>query len=1239
MRTLLPSAVLALLLVLVPAPSRAELPRTVAETSDYKATSRHADVVAFCERLAKEAPLVRLGELGTSQEGRKLPLVIVADPPVAGAAEAAKTGKVVVFALGNIHAGEVDGKEALLMLARDLATTKGHPLLKDLVFVFAPIFNADGNEKIGKGNRPGQNGPEEGSGVRANAQGLDLNRDFVKLDSPEVRTLVRFLNEWDPAVVVDCHTTNGSYHRYTLTYEGGGCPAGDPKVVDYVRDVLLPDAGKRLEKATGFKSFFYGNFSRDRSLWETVPPQPRYGTHYVSLRHRIAVLSESYTYASFKDRVLATHAFVRSIAEHVAENKDAVRKLLSSARSPAGDAVALRFKAAPHGRPQTLLGYEEEVKDGRRVRTDRPKNYEVQYTGGAEVTLAVKRPWAYLVPAALAKATETLQRHGVVVDELREDLDLDVEAYRVDKVARAGLYQKHQPVALEATPRKESRRVEAGTFVVKTAQPLGNLAAFFLEPQSSDGLATWNFFDAALQEGKDFPVLRLPAAPAPLTTSRARPLPEDRKTGKRITYEAFTRRALPDFNGAPAQAQRWLDDDHFVQVKDGRPWKVDAATGRCEPLPDERDKMAKGLAALPTVGRAAEGLTRPPLARYSPQRGAIVAQHGGDLYHVTAEGKAVRLTKSPGPKELITFSPDGQFVAFVRGNNLYVVDVKTQTEKALTEDGSDLVFNGKGDWVYTEEVFDRREGAYWWSPDSTHLVFLRIDDTPVRKFTVLDQLPVRGRAETTPYPKTGDPNPTVKVGVAAVAGGGVRWADLGRYSENASLVARAGWTPDSQRAYFYVQDRAQTWLDVCTIPRDGEEVACLFRETTKAWVDEPGVPTFLKDGSFLLPSARTGYKHLYHFAKDGKVLNALTSGPWEVTGGLFAADPVERVDEEAGWVYFTGKRDNPVGTNLYRVRLDGSSLERLTSEPGDHRVSLSPKAKYFVDTNSGYSSPTQVRVVRNDGTLVRRLDTNPVYVLDEYQFGKSELVKVPTPDGFVLEGSVTRPPDFDPAKKYPVWFMTYGGPAAPTIRDTWGGGHTRDQMLASLGFVVFHCDPRSASGKGAAATWTAYRQLGVQELKDVETAVTWLCKQPGIDAARVGMSGSSYGGFMTAFALTHSKLFAAGVSSAPVTDWHNYDSVYTERYMNTPQENPDGYKKTSVVRAAANLHGRLLLVHGLMDDNVHVQNALQFVDALQRANKDFEVMFYPRSRHGGFGPHYARLEIDFMKRVLKPEAH
>jgi dipeptidyl aminopeptidase/acylaminoacyl peptidase len=1216
---------------------------TVAEKSDFKATSRHADVIEFCTNLAKASNLIRVVEFGKTFEGKPLPAMILADPPVSTPEEAAKSGKLVVYAQGNIHAGEVDGKEGLMMLARDLALAKERPLLRDLILIFLPDFNADGNDRMSKTSRRGQVGPEEGQGIRANAQGFDLNRDFVKLESPEDRALVRFVDKWDAAVVIDCHTTNGSYHRYTLTYEGPRCPAGDRNVITFVRDTLFPDVGKRLEKHSGFKSFFYGNFSRDRTKWETVEPTPRYSTHYIGLRNRIGILSESYSYASYKDRILASRDFVLSIIEFTADNKDKIRKLLLEARDQtvqagktpkAGDLVGIRAKATPLPEEVKFLGFVEETKNGRRTPAKELKEYPLHYMGDTEATLTVQRPYAYLFPPSLTKVVENLQRHGVIVEELHEDIELDTEVYRVDKLSRAeNAYQKHHAEQIEASVRKEARKMAAGTVVVRTGQPLGDLIVYFLEPGSEDGLATWNFFDDLTKEGQDFPVVRLPR-PAPLNLGGVRPLPEDRQLHKPVTFESVYGTARrPNFAGGfrgrfgGAGAVQWLaDGSHYLQTKEGKLYRVAALTGRAEPFFDT-NKLAKALAAIPTLSSGtARDLAGSPFLHMDPQRRAAVFEHEGDLYYATLDGsQARRLTKSPGSKEFVTFSPNGQFLAFAREKNLYVVDVATATEKALTTDGGGAISNGRPDWVYWEEIYNHGK-AFWWSPDSSAVVFVRFDDTPVHRFMVLDHIPTRLTVENTAYPKAGDPNPFAKLGIVSVGGGGARYADLSDYSETSSLITHAGWMPDSGSVYFYVQDRAQTWLDFCKVPASGGKPTRLFRETTKAWVDEPGDVTFLRDGSFLMFSERSGWKHIYHFDSKGQLIAPVTEGLWEVRA-------LHHVDEDTGWVYFSGAYDNPIANNLYRTKLTGGKLERLTDGIGDHGVILNSKADLFVDTHSSFNTPSRMELFHTDGSLARTLDMNPHYEMEELRLGKSELVKITTPDNFILNGSVVLPPDYSPSTRYPVWFMTYGGPHAPMTADRWSLS-MQDQLLANMGFVVFHADPRSASGKGAAATWSAYRQLGVQELADIETAIAWLKEHVSVDSSRIGMSGHSYGGFMTAYALTHSKLFAAGIAGAPVTDWHNYDSIYTERYMNTPQENPEGYDKTSVVKAASKLHGRLLILHGIMDDNVHVQNTLQLVDALQRANKDFEVMFYPRSRHGIGGMHYQRLIVDFIQRTL-----
>lgn len=491
---------------------------TVAEKSDYKKTSRHAEVLAFCEELAKQSPLVRLTELGTTTEGRKLPLLIMADPPISTPEEAAKSGKLVVFVMGNIHAGEVDGKEAMLMLARDLVTARERPLFKDLILLFNPIFNADGNEKMSPTNRRGQVGPDE-MGVRPNGQGLDLNRDFIKLESPEDRAIARMMNRWDPVVVIDMHTTNGSHHRYVITHDGPRNPAVDSRVLVAVAEKLLPEASKYLEKQTGFHAFTYGNFNRDHTIWEPYPAEPRYGTQYVGLRNRFAVLVESYSYATYKDRIIGSRDFLHGLLVSLAVNHEAFSKALRDARDAtvnaghdpqAKDRIALRHKLAPVPDRTTVLGYVEEERNGRRVATDKPQDYTVEFLGRTEATESVRRAFAYLLPARYQSAVENLHRHGIEVSTLQQDATLDVETYRVDKITRAGPYQGHRAVTLQVTPQKEKQTFPAGTILVRSGQPLGTLAGYLLEPRAEDGLSTWNFFDEGLKEGETFPVARVP---------------------------------------------------------------------------------------------------------------------------------------------------------------------------------------------------------------------------------------------------------------------------------------------------------------------------------------------------------------------------------------------------------------------------------------------------------------------------------------------------------------------------------------------------------------------------------------------------------------------------------------------------------------------------------------------------------------------------------------------------------
>ncbi len=1228
-------------------PAKSDVLQTVAERSEYRATARYDEVAAWCREFARATPNAALTELGRSAEGRSIPLLIVADPPVKTAAQAASSGKLVVLIIGNIHAGEVCGKEALPMLLREVFAGAHPPLLKDLILAVAPIYNTDGNERVSKTNRPGQIGPEEGMGQRANARGLDLNRDFIKLEAPETRGLVRFLNEWNPHLFIDTHTTNGSHHRYTVTYQGPMNPAGDPHVIAFMRQSFFPEVTAAFKKRAGLDSFYYGNFSRDRTQWTTVPAEGRYGTTYAGMRNRLSILSEAYAYAPYKRRVLATRDFVHGCLEIASSHKAEIERMLNRGRSQTGtgvqgdagraaEQVAIQSRVKAAAAPATILGFVERDQNGRRVSTDTPKDYALALLNEFEAAESVARPYAYLIPASCGEVIANLQRHGLDVLELREDIELDVEVYRVESIERSPRrFEGHHLEQLKVSPRQEARMVPAGTWMVRPTGQLGNLAVCLLEPRSEDGLATWNFFDPQLKDGGDFPVIRLPRS-APFATTQAENLAAAHEPPRPAAVERgrwWTPRTRRIFRWV------WRRSCAGSTVRAGSRCataackRSNAATGRSTPFVDAK-VLAAGLSRVPSLDKqTAQSIASRNSFDMSPDHRGFLFENGQDLYYATFDGTtAVRLTNRPGREQWPKLSPDGKAVAFVRDFDLYVVDIASQTELRLTTGGRDDLRHAQADWVYFEEIFNRRWPAFWWSPDSTRLAILEFDSGGEPLHTVLDDSVSPRRVEQTRYPRSGEPNPKVRLGLVASSGGATQWADFADYSPESFLVSEVGWF-DGSAAYCYVQNRTQTWLDLVKVTPGGDKAVTrrLFRDSTKAWIESPGPLHVLDDKSFVWLSERDGWKHLYHYNADGSLKARLTSGPWEIRA-------LENVDRKTGRCYFTATRDNPVSANLYRVQA-GGPIERLTQGAGSHDVTMSPDGSLFLSSWSDIRTPSRLRLYGADGHLVRTIDSNPSHELKQVRFGPRERLQIPTKDGFQLEAELILPPDLDPSKKYPIWFMTYAGPHFPTVSDSWAGGRMQDHALARDGFIVFRMDPRSASGKGAISAWSAYKHLGVQELEDIKTAINWLKQKPYVDGSRIGMSGHSYGGYITSYAMTHCDLFAAGIAGAPVTDWRDYDSIYTERYMGLPQDNPEGYNVSSVVRAAGNLHGKLLILHGAIDDNVSLRNTMRLVEALQDANKDFELMIYPSSRHGIFGAHYSRLQREFIRRTLgKPSA-
>jgi dipeptidyl-peptidase-4 len=690
--------------------------------------------------------------------------------------------------------------------------------------------------------------------------------------------------------------------------------------------------------------------------------------------------------------------------------------------------------------------------------------------------------------------------------------------------------------------------------------------------------------------------------------------------------------------GGSNPAVRWLKDgQHYLLTNDAsrrdvpRIQKVNAATGEAVAFFDAA-KMQAAFAALPGIKTDdARQLANRGSYQLNPAETAVLINWANDLfYYEFGTDRAIRLTSNPEEEVGEEFSPDGRMVSFIRDSNLYVEDLSMQRrERALTTDGGPKILNGRLDWVYQEELYGRGNfGAYWWSPDSSTIAFLRIDERPVPEFTVVDHIPLDQSVEVTPYPKAGDPNPIVKLGVVPAAGGNIRFVDTYKYQPEDFLITRVTWTPDSKKVVFQAQNREQTFLDLnAGDPRTGE-TKTILRETTKAWVATLENPKWLKDGSFLWLSERSGWQHIYHYDQTGKLLKQVTEGPWE-------ADSIEAVDEDKKLVYFTATERSHIAPNAYSINLDGTSLKRLTQTEGSHRTSFSPSGNFFVDTWSDINTPAQMRLYDANGQLVRVINENKVAALKDFKLGTAELLQVKTRDGFTMEAAMIKPPDFDPKKKYPVMSFTYGGPHAPQVRNAWGATtYMFHQLLAQKGYIIWVCDNRTASGKGAESTWPVFKNFGELELRDIEDGLTWLKGQPYIDDARIGIWGWSYGGFMTTYALTHSKSFKIGIAGGSVTDWRNYDSIYTERYMGTPQNNPEGYKQSSPITAAKDLHGKILLLHGAIDDNVHMANTIQFAYELQKAGKQFQLMLYPKQRHGVVDPllltHMRQLMTDFI---------
>ena len=682
-------------------------------------------------------------------------------------------------------------------------------------------------------------------------------------------------------------------------------------------------------------------------------------------------------------------------------------------------------------------------------------------------------------------------------------------------------------------------------------------------------------------------------------------------------------------------------------------WAFDVATGTSALLVDSSDVLP-GEEVLSDEEKARRERQRTASLsgivdyQWAPDGKTLLFPLGGELYlyDLGKSGKAAvrKLTTGEGFATDPKVSPKGGFVSFVRARNLWTIDLATGAEVQLTTDGSDTIGNGVAEFVADEEM-DRHTG-YWWAPDDSAIAFARIDESKVPVQKRYEVYPDRTEVVEQRYPAAGETNAAIKLAtIAPKPGASPQWVDLGKNPD--IYLTRVDWR-DPQHLTFQRQSRDQRTLELIEVALASGQQRTLVTETAKTWVPLHNNLSFLKDGRFVWSSERSGFEHLYVASKDGKQLTQLTRGDWPV-------DKVLAVDETKGLLYFSAGRDAADRaaareSQIHVAPLAGGKIRTLSTQPGMHSASFAKNASIYVDSWSNARTPPQIALHRADGSLVANLIDNdpskPAHPYAKYlaahrpvEFGTLTAADGTTP----LHYGLIKPADFDPAKKYPVMVYVYGGPAAQTATDSWPGrgDHFFNQYMAQQGYVVFTVDNRGTPRRGAAFGGALYGKQGTVEVDDQRKGVEWLRAQPWVDGARIGVYGWSNGGYMSLMLLGKAADdYACGVAGAPVTDWALYDTHYTERYMDLPASNVDGYREASVFTHVAGIKpNALLLIHGMADDNVLFSNSTKLMSTLQKRATAFELMTYPGAKHGLRGAdllHRYRLTEAFFARCLKP---
>ena len=707
---------------------------------------------------------------------------------------------------------------------------------------------------------------------------------------------------------------------------------------------------------------------------------------------------------------------------------------------------------------------------------------------------------------------------------------------------------------------------------------------------------------------------------------------------------------------------KWSPDGSkvsFVQRDDsgehGALYYVDVTTGKPAVLvaSEKLASLAPPSSAIKDE-RKKEAAQRYSIAayRWSPDSKKLLFDSMGQLWLYTLEsGTAVQITTSADAAIDPQFSPDGSRISYVRKHNLYVQRVDGGNERVLTKDGNDNLLNGEVDWVYLEELYTRSN--YFWSPDGKQIAFLQMNEKEVPTYPITDWMLTHATVDQEKYPQPGDPNPDVRLAVVGPDGGKTKWITAGTgnnddlpLSNNPNvLIPRFGWVREGV-LWAMALNRLQNRLDLYFVDVNKGKWTLMMTETTDAWIDmhpEVDFQTLSSGDRYLWTSWRDGHNHIYLYQFDkqkplssaAKMVAQLTHGDWEVKS-------IDGIDEKQGVVYFSANQGDWRQTNLYAVGLDGQNFHRISKENGSHFTDFDPRnSKYYVDRYSALTKPPAVSLCTIDGACNAFWKARSV---EAYNLLTPKFVDFKAADGTTTLQGVVLLPEGGPMMvngKAPLIVNPYGGPGAQSVLDAWGVVDLFDQVLARQGFAILKVDNRGMAGRGKAFAVAIKHNFGETEFNDQMAALKQALQQfPQLDGDRLGFWGWSYGGYFTLYTLEHTDMFKGGVAVAPVTDWHNYDSIYTERYMGLPNDNAEGYRKSSPVNFAANLHGNLLEVHGTSDDNVHMQNTIQMVNAFINSGKQFQLMVYPGKTHGIAGmaarTHLFHLIENHFEQILAP---